>query len=263
MSTGYVHGSTTEREIARLEKQGDWTAAFSFPRFDAQPGMRVLDLACGVGAMAARLERSFPGIQLVGVDLSAGQLNACRKNHPEVPVARGDGTRLPFGDETFDRVHCTWLLEHVPDPIAVLREVRRVLKPHGRCHFVEVDNFSFASTPHLRDVSELLHRLNRAQEEAGGDPGVGVRLAAHFRAAGFTDVVVEPVRLHGTQKDPAFLEAFIDEFAEIFDGLGESLGADALPLIDAAARALRGLVTRPEAELFYTAFIATAGPLPR
>src|SRR4051812_6052615 len=145
--TKYVHGSTDAREVARLEKQADFTASFTFSTLELKAGQRVLDLATGVGAMGTRLLRTFPGIKLVGVDLSATQLGAARKNHPELPVLRGDATRLPFADATFDRVHCSWLLEHVPTPVEVLKDVRRVLKPGGFCQFIEVDNATFAVTP--------------------------------------------------------------------------------------------------------------------
>lgn len=257
MSGAYIHGSTDAREVGRLEKQAEWTASFTFRFFDAAPGMRVLDLACGTGAMAWRLARAFPGITLVGLDLSPSQLSACRRNHPEVAVLRADGTRLPFADGTFDRVHCSWLLEHVPRPLAVLREVRRVLVPRtGACQFIEVDNWSMATRPLLRDVHELLARLNAAQARAGGDPAIGARLHHLFAQAGFRRFTVEPIALHGTQRDPRFLANFVDEFAEIFEGLDESLGAEHHPLIARASRQLRALVHEPDAELRYTARLA-------
>ena len=257
MSTAYIHGGTDAREVARLEKQAEWTASFTFNRFEVEPGMRVLDLACGTGAMSARLLTTFPGISLVGVDLSKSQLAACRRHHPEVLVINGDGTRLPFSDETFDRVHCSWMLEHVPEPVKVLSEVRRVLRKNGgACHFVEVDNESLSTRPLLSDVHELLAKLNAAQRRAGGDPTIGPRLAHLFREAGFERVSVEPVLLLGTQQDPAFLSRFVDEFAEIFEGLDESLGATESALIARASSQLRALLNEPTAELRYTAWLA-------
>lgn len=256
MSANYVHGGTDEREIARLEKQARWTAQFSLPRFDAQPGQRVLDLACGVGAMAEQVARRFPGIELVGLDLSASQLRASRQNHPALPVTRADGGRMPFADATFDRVHCSWMLEHVPSPEAIVREVRRVLRPQGLCHFLEVDNWSFMTRPLLRDVHDLLRRLNAAQVKAGGDPAIGQRLHRIFAGAGFRRFTLEPVVLHGSHADVGFLQSFVDEFAEIFEGLDESLGADAQPLIERATAELRSLMSNPAGSLHYRAWVA-------
>lgn len=256
--TSYVHGTTTAREIARLEKQADFTASFTFTTLDLRPGLRVLDLATGVGAMGARLLRSCPGIELVGVDLSAAQLAAARHNHPELPVLRADATRLPFPDGSFERVHCSWLLEHVPAPRAVLAEVHRVLRPGGLCQFIEVDNATFGTTPASPSVNEVMRRLNEAQQRGGGDPFVGRRLEELFAAAGFTRVQLERRPMIGTRTDPRFFQDFITEFAEIFEGLDASLGEAAVPLIARAIAELRGLWDAPGGELRYTPSIARA-----
>lgn len=258
MTSGYIHGGTDPREVARLERQGDWTAAFSFPRFTALPGERVLDLACGVGAMASRLVKTFPGIDVVGVDVSAAQLRASRQNHPSIPIARADGTRLPFADETFDRVHCTWLLEHVDQPAAVLRDVRRVLKRGGNCHFVEVDNWSFTTKPVQPEAHELLRLLNATQARAGGDPGIGPKLPRFLQAAQFRRFTLEPVLLVGTAARPTFFKDFVEEFTAIFDSVDEALGESARPLIVKAKAQLDSLLHTPGGELRYTAYIAQA-----
>lgn len=256
--TSYVHGTTTAREVARLEKQADFTASFTFDTLDLKPGHRVLDLATGVGAMGVRLLRLCPGIHLTGVDLAPAQLAASRQNHPELPVLRADATRLPFPDATFDRIHCSWLLEHVPAPAQVLAEVHRVLKPGGMCHFIEVDNATFGTTPACPSVAEVMRRLNEAQQRGGGDPFVGRRLETLFASAGFERVQLDRRLMLGSRVEPRFFQAFIDEFAEIFEGLDESLGKEAMPLIESAITELRGLWDAPGGELRYTPSIARA-----
>lgn len=252
----YVHGSTDAREVARLEKQAGFIAPATFPSLALKPGDRVLDLATGVGAMATRLLKQFPGIHLVGVDLSRTQLAAARQHHPEVTVLRGDGTRLPFADETFDRVHCSWMLEHVPDPVAVLREVRRVLKRDGFCQFVEVDNSSFGMEPRSDAVFEVLRMLNAAQFRGGGDPEIGGRLHRIFGRVGFRRFELHRPLLRGAEENRDFRQQFIDEFSEIFEGLDESLGASWVPRIQQAAADLRALPSVKGA-LWYTPVIAT------
>jgi ubiquinone/menaquinone biosynthesis C-methylase UbiE len=259
VSAPYVHGSTDAREIARLEKQARFVASWALAHFEAPPGARVLDLATGVGAMAGQLRAVREGLTLVGVDLSASQLWACRQNHPEVPVARADATRLPFPDRTFDRVHCTWLLEHVPSPVAVLREVRRVLEPEGKSFFVEVDNHTLLTHPPTPAVAALFAQQNAAQERALGDPYIGPKLEGYFREAGFTRIHARGLPLHTSAQTPALFEALVVEFAEIFEGLDESLpGAGAA--MAAASRELRGLLTVPGAFVHYTPWLCTASP---
>jgi len=253
-SVSYIHGGTDDREVARLEKQARWCAPWMLERFDAAPGMRVLDLATGVGAMASELLKRFPGIVLFGADLSATQLAKARRNGTR--YLRANGARLPFADGTFDRVHWSWFLEHVsPDTaVNVLREVRRVLKPGGCVHFTEVDNSTFSTVPPLPKTLAALDALNQGQLRAGGDPFIGPKLEGYLKRAGFTKIDARETPMTGDARDPVYFQGFIDEFAEIFEGLDEALGA---PLVDAATE-LRGLVSLPGGSIHYRATIAQA-----
>ena len=252
----YIHGKTDPREVARLETQ----AHFSSPRilrdFDAAPGMRVLDLATGVGAMAGQLLTRFPGIHLTGLDLNREQLAYAAKNHPGPAYVRGNGARLPFRDQTFDRVHCSWMLEHLVKPVSVLAEVRRVLKNEGYCHFTEVENSTFRITPENALVTEVMNALNEAQIKGGGDPFIGRQLDALFRQAGFPKVKVIDVEWHGTAADPSLFKAFVIEFAEIFMSLDEALGPAMTEKLRGAAQKLHELPSIPGSEIYYRGVVA-------
>ena len=246
----YIHGETDEREVARLEKQAILTAEMTFHRFDAAPGMRVLDLGTGVGAMAERLAACFPGIELVGLDLRESQLAVARRRHPVAEYVQGDARAMPFGDATFDRVHGSWLLEHVADPARVLAEVRRVLKPGGYCHFVEVDNATFGTEPPIAEVVAIMNAMNRAQQAAGGDPFVGSKLGALLEGARFSAVRTWVTKMGGDAATRSLRERFVEEFAEIFEGLDESLGEAMRDEITRAAARLRQLPSIAGAAIF-------------
>jgi len=104
----------------------------------AQPGERILDLACGAGAnmpgLLAALDRSG---WLVGIDDSPGMLAQAQRRlvrhsaPPRVSLLRSDAAWLPFADNAFDRVICTYALRVIPHYQRALDEVRRVLKPGG------------------------------------------------------------------------------------------------------------------------------------
>lgn len=252
----YIHGSTDAREVARLEKQARFFGPIHHVHLHARPGQRVLDLATGVGAMAGELRRRFPDVTVVGVDLRRSQLEAARRNHRELPFVQGDGTRLPFADGSFDHVHCSWLLEHVPHPVDILREVRRVLRPGGEALFIEVDNHSLRTVPADPLVDEVMRALDAAQLRAGGDPYVGPKLEVYFQQAGFSRVEVWPTALDGKHADPVFFQALVEEFAEIFESLDEALGEKLNAKLHEAARRLRRLLTTPGGELHYRAFTA-------
>jgi SAM-dependent methyltransferase len=108
-----------------------------------EPGMRVLDLGCGRGRHLHALYWNEIPLEVVGVDLSHGEVKAALDGFFQLPppdphsplrsavLSAGDAARLPFADNSFDRVLCSEVLEHVPDPDAVLAEIARILKPGG------------------------------------------------------------------------------------------------------------------------------------
>lgn len=102
-----------------------------------KPGMKVLDVATGTGAVyrgAARLVG--PEGRVFGVDPSAGMLAESRKGH-DGPLARGFAQALPFKSDFFDFVTMGIALRHVPDLHAAFSEYYRVLKPGGQLWILE------------------------------------------------------------------------------------------------------------------------------
>ncbi|MGH2560745.1 MAG: methyltransferase domain-containing protein [Thermomicrobiales bacterium] len=97
-----------------------------------QQGDWVLDVACGTGVVAREAaERVGSAGRVTGLDLNPGMLAVARRLRPDLTWREGDATALPFADGAFDRVLCQFALMYVPDRVAALREMRRVLAPAG------------------------------------------------------------------------------------------------------------------------------------
>jgi SAM-dependent methyltransferase len=101
-------------------------------------GKVVLDYGCGPGHdLVGFVEYSKPG-RLIGMDVSAASLReagerlAFHDAQPELMHISERAPRLPLPDASVDYVHCSGVLHHVPDPAAVLCELRRVLRPDGQ-----------------------------------------------------------------------------------------------------------------------------------
>lgn len=113
---------------------GPW-AAVLIDRLPPQPGERVLDLACGTGAVTRLVvERVGPSGTVVGADFSPSMLAAARRATSGLHIdwREADAAALPFADAAFDLVLCQQRVQFFLDRGAALREMRRVLAPNGR-----------------------------------------------------------------------------------------------------------------------------------
>ena len=94
------------------------------------PGARVLDLACGDGALIAILREA--GHDVTGLDRSSDELAAARRRlGPGLPLHLGEARALPFEDGSFDAVTCHMAFMLMERPAEVVAEVGRVLVPGG------------------------------------------------------------------------------------------------------------------------------------
>ena len=111
-----------------------------FDHVSLHAGDRVLDVACGTGIVTRVAVERFENIaSIVALDLNPGMLEVARENMPTtgIPIEwrQGDMCALPYPDDSFDVVLCSQGLQFVPDKLAALREMRRVLVSGGRLAF--------------------------------------------------------------------------------------------------------------------------------
>ena len=95
--------------------------------FGLAPGATILEIGAGTGEQALSLARR--GHDVVAIDLEASDYSAQRV----FPVKDYDGRHIPSEDASFDLVFSSNVLEHVADLTTMHAEIRRVLKPSGRC----------------------------------------------------------------------------------------------------------------------------------
>jgi SAM-dependent methyltransferase len=111
------------------ELWGEHRSRYRFAaRFAA--GRRILDVASGAG-FGLQMLREASGYP-IGLDYDADALREVRRLEPDAALVHGDATRLPLGTASIDLVVSFETLEHVPDAGAMIKEIRRVLKPGGR-----------------------------------------------------------------------------------------------------------------------------------
>lgn len=164
-----------------VRRSAEKQAAFLLPHL--RPGMRLLDCGCGPGSITIGLARVVaPGV-VVGVDFDSGEVERARKlatdqDITNVQFETGNVYELPFADGMFDACFSNALLDHLSDPIAALREMRRVLKANGLLGVRTADRDGYLFTP----SHPLLVKFNELGEQRKKDQGVSVRIGKNIRA---------------------------------------------------------------------------------
>ena len=99
-----------------------------------RPGMKVLDVGCGVGGPQRSLARKF-GVSIVGLNINEYQLGKCSAYNSKAgldhlcSILHGDFLNIPAEDESFDAAYHVEAISHAPDKAAVYAEIFRVLRP--------------------------------------------------------------------------------------------------------------------------------------
>lgn len=144
-----------------------------------RPGEAILDLAAGTGTSSAPFAEA--GAFVVPCDFSVGMLQVGKQGRPDLPFTAGDGTRLPFADDTFDAVTISFGLRNIVDPHAGLQEMLRVTRPGGR---IVVCEFSTPTWAPFRTVyvNYLMQALPAIARAVSSNPESYVYLAESIRA---------------------------------------------------------------------------------
>jgi ubiquinone/menaquinone biosynthesis C-methylase UbiE len=94
-------------------------------------GGRILDVGTGPSYLPLRISEVLPGSEVIGIDVSEDMIRIARKNAEgkNVKFLVGDANKMPFEDDSFDLVVSTGSLHHWRNPVNVLNEIYRVLRP--------------------------------------------------------------------------------------------------------------------------------------
>ncbi|MBI2171483.1 MAG: class I SAM-dependent methyltransferase [Chloroflexi bacterium] len=218
-------------------------------------GARVLDVACGTGAVTRIVaQRVGPSGKVVGLDVNAGVLAVARTAAPasNIQWLEGNAASIALPDASFDAVVCQQGLQFFPDRPAGLAEMRRVLKPGGRLALS-----CWLSVKHQPWIAIEQALAKRIGAEQAALPPFGLGDAPSIRSllanAGFRDIRLrtdaKPARFHSsehlmratvagsvtmmgqlTSQGPGVLDAIVAEVSEALRDFEDDDGV-ALPIV--------------------------------
>jgi ubiquinone/menaquinone biosynthesis C-methylase UbiE len=260
IAPGYLHGYSSE-EQERLFKQARFLEQTVYEHVDFSQQNKLLEVGCGTGAQTEILLRRFPHLHIQGLDASEAQVERATKHLSHeikagrVAFQKGDALHLPYAENSFDGAFLCWILEHVQNPVGILKEALRVLQANGVIYCSEVLNSTFFVHPYSPATLQYWFTFNDHQWSLKGDPFVGAKLANYLIAAGFQDVKTEIRVHHYDNRAPKQRADFIEYWTNLMLSGAPTLlqaGKVTQELVDEVRKELNQLKYDQDAVFFYS-----------
>lgn len=205
--SAYLHGFIPE-EQQRLIDQAGILGSLIYPRIDFSDCIQLLEIGSGVGAQTAVLLKLFPDLHITCVDYSESQLEMARKNLEQfsgrVSFFCQDAKQMELPGK-YDSVFICWALEHISEPVLVLKGMKKFLLQGAKIWITEVFNSTFYFFPRLSGLKRYYDNYNEFQISLGGDPDVGGKIGNMLKVAGFTGIELSHGGFHLDQTNPGEL----------------------------------------------------------
>lgn len=178
-------------------------------------GTTLLDCGCGPGTITLDLAELVAPAKVVGIDIEPGMVDQAKVlaeerkiNNIEFRVA--DILKLPFADDSFDRVFTSAVLEHLSEPTQALEELCRVVKPTGLVGVTSTDWGDPLISPTDESVSRFFELFERGFNRYGGSLNRGRHVRGLMRNAGLE--VFEFAAQYANAADPGSVTALTEGF---------------------------------------------------
>ncbi len=187
-------------ELARLQRQATLLIDRELHMLRSvglAPGMQTLEIGCGPGFLTGAIADVIAPTLATGLDLSAELLEVGRTmvqpQHPNLRLVEGSAYHTGLADQAFDFVYSRLVYQHLDQPLAALREARRIVRPGGKVCIMDVDDGWLVLQPPCAAFDKLTQLAAQAQVRNGGDRFVGRKLPGLMKQAGFARVDLQIV----------------------------------------------------------------------
>jgi ubiquinone/menaquinone biosynthesis C-methylase UbiE len=252
-----------EKELARLEMQAEcgWELElFWLRRLGLSDRATFLDVGSGPGVISCLLATAFAESKVVGVEpepmlrqraaaraARLGLGDRCR-------FLEGTGEALPLEPHSVDHSYARFLFQHIPQPVAMLKELARVTRPGGLVVVLDVDDEAVVVHPEPAGLRDFQQRAAEAQRRLGGDRHVARKMVEYMTVAGLASPQIEVAPITSRELAlPMLVEAAFTFKAQTLRRSGLWLDKDGDTLSELAS-----LPARPGAWMMVPVFFAHA-----
>lgn len=227
MPKDYVHGYS-ERESVRLDDQANTLDNLLHHDSVFPEGSLILEAGCGTGAQTKIIAKNNLGSKFISIDISDSSLEKAKTlidqlNIKNVEFEKGDIFNLRFENEFFDHVFICFVLEHLSNPVEVLKSLKRVLKKGGSITIIEGDHGSAYFYPESKFADFAIQSQIKLQEISGGNALIGRQIYPLLIKSGFIECKVSPRMVYVDSSRPELAEGFIkNTFTAMIEGIREN-----------------------------------------
>jgi SAM-dependent methyltransferase len=261
--TDYIHGYSPQ-EQERLSLMQRLLNEAELQVLDLSGARLLLDVGAGLGQMSRAMARAAgPSARVLAVERDPRQIREALRQAGEagernlVELREGPAEALPLAPEewgSFDLAHARFLLEHVPDPLAVVKQMVAAVRPGGRVVLLDDDHDLLRLWPAVAIWERAWERYWQSYSRLGCDPIVGRRLPALLHAAGAPAFRVTTVFYGACAGTPLF-EPVVENLRGVMSGAAEGLaeaGVLSREEMGAALHALDAWRREPTASVWYS-----------
>jgi len=262
MSDHYIHGSsTTERQ--RLALMNTLINQRCVDALRLTEEELVLDVGAGTGQFTRMMAKQLPRQSLIiAVEHNPDQVEAALQladsdsDHCVIDFRIGDAVQLPLEANEAGKVdlaHCRFLLEHVANPLEVVKAMVAVVKPGGRVILLDDDHELIRFWPEPEGLAAAWKAYYRSYHQLGNDPLIGRKLVRLLHQAGARPSRIDQL-FYGACSGSASFRGIVDNLLGVLEGArGVVLAAAEISAADydTALENFRAFAELPDAALWY------------
>jgi ubiquinone/menaquinone biosynthesis C-methylase UbiE len=192
----YGQFKDNEEELDRLKLQATIALDLekkAWKKAGLQPGMKVLDLACGPGFISCELAKEVGDGHVVGVDINEALIATAhqakeREGVDNVSFSLGNLYELDLPENSFDFVYARFVFQHLEHPEKALENILKVLRPGGVLCITDIDDNWTSFSPESDAFVKFIRKAGAGQRRKGGNRLIGSQLYGMLKNTGYQDV---------------------------------------------------------------------------